>query len=83
MSALSPLMQLHSRADAMPWTIPDPTGETVALYTYWASLHHELAPFFYSLAEETYAKKAPGILRPIAGDRAAWAGDFRYARTDL
>jgi alpha-glucosidase (family GH31 glycosyl hydrolase) len=81
MSALSPLMQLHSREDYMPWTIPDHTDETVALYTYWATFHHEIAPFFYSLAEESYAKSAPGIVRPVA-DSSAWAGDWRYTLGD-
>jgi alpha-glucosidase (family GH31 glycosyl hydrolase) len=61
----------------MPWTVPDHIPETVALYQYWATLHHELAPFFYSLAVESYAKRAPGIIVPI-GVQASWAGDFRY-----
>ncbi len=77
MSALSPLMQLHSRLDVMPWTVPDNVAETVSLYQYWATLHHQLAPFFYSLAEESYAKRATGIVLPI-GDQSSWAGDFRY-----
>jgi alpha-D-xyloside xylohydrolase len=78
MGALSPLMQLHSRADVMPWTVPDHVPETVALYQYWATLHHELAPFFYSLSVESYAKRAPGIVVPI-GAQSTWAGDFRYS----
>ena len=77
MGALMPLMQLHTRADLMPWTVPDHTDETVALYKYWATLHHELVPFMYSLAQETYAKRSSGILRPIGGD-----GDWRYALGD-
>ena len=77
MGALMPLMQLHSRADYMPWTVPDHTAETLALYTYWATLHHELVPFMYSLAEETYAKRASGILRPVGG-----ANDWRYMLGD-
>jgi alpha-glucosidase (family GH31 glycosyl hydrolase) len=77
MGALSPLMQLHSQADVMPWTVPDNVAETVTLYQYWATLHHELVPFFYSLSVESYAKQVPGIVIPI-GDQASWAGDFRY-----
>lgn len=81
MGALMPLMQLHTRADLMPWTVPDHTDETVALYQYWATLHHELVPFFYSLAQESYAKRASGIVRPV-GAEATWPGDFRYTLGD-
>ena len=77
MGALMPLMQLHTRADLMPWTVPDHTDETVALYKYWATLHHELVPFMYSLAEESYAKRANGILRPVGG-----TNDWRYTLGD-
>lgn len=77
MGALMPLMQLHTRADLMPWTVPDHTTETVALYKYWATLHHELAPFMYSLAQETYAKRANGILRPVGT-----TNDWRYTLGD-
>jgi len=81
MGALMPLMQLHTRADLMPWTVPTDTAATVALYQYWATLHHQLVPFFYSLAQETYAKKQSGILRPVP-QRSAWAGEFRYMLGD-
>jgi alpha-D-xyloside xylohydrolase len=66
--ALVPFMQLHGRANIAPWTVPDHTEETVALYRYWATLHTELVPFWYSLAQP---------LRPL-GDAASWAGDYRY-----
>jgi alpha-D-xyloside xylohydrolase len=74
--ALSPFMQLHGRANLTPWTIPERPDETVALYRDWSKLHHELVPFFYSLAEEAYAGGAP-LLDPV-GDEATWPGDFRY-----
>jgi alpha-D-xyloside xylohydrolase len=77
---LSPLMQLHGRANISPWTVPDHVDETVALYRYWAKLHHELVPFFYSLTEEAIAGAAVP-LRPI-GDEAAWSGDYRYTLGD-
>src|SRR5690606_27693258 len=44
----------------------------------WANLHHGLVPFLYSLAEETYAKRAPGIMRLVGNDPSEWNGDFRY-----
>ena len=61
--ALSPFMELHGRANLTPWTIPERPDETVALYRYWSMLHHELVPFFYSLAEEAYAG-GPPLLDP-------------------
>ncbi len=81
MGALMPFMQLDTRSDVMPWTVPDHVDETVALYQYWATLHHELVPFFYSLAQESYAKRASGIVRPVS-EQTAWAGDFRYMLGD-
>jgi len=77
-SALMPFMQLHGRDDLMPWTVPENTEESLAMYRYWANLHHGLVPFLYSLAEETYAKRAPGIMRLLAKDPSGWANDFRY-----
>ncbi len=81
--ALSPFMQLHGRANLAPWTVPDRPDETVALYRYWATLHHELVPFFASLAEQGYAAGPPftPIVRPI-GDASSWAGDYRYTLGD-
>ncbi len=76
MGALSPFMQLHGRANVAPWTVPDRADETVAIYRYWAKLHHELIPFFYSLAEEAYAGSG-AILSPI-GEAAAWPNDYRF-----
>ncbi|MCA9593347.1 MAG: glycoside hydrolase family 31 protein [Myxococcales bacterium] len=74
--ALSPFMQLHGRANIAPWTVPDHVDETVALYRYWATFHHELVPFFYSLA-----KAEKPLVKPV-GDAAAWAGDYRYELGD-
>jgi alpha-glucosidase (family GH31 glycosyl hydrolase) len=78
--ALTPFMQLHGRANITPWTVPDHADETVALYRYWATLHHELVPFFHSLSEAALAG-ASVPLRPI-GDEASWPGDYRYALGD-
>lgn len=75
--ALGPFMQLHGRANLAPWTVPDRADETVRGYRYWSWLHHELVPFFYSLAEEAYAG-GPPLLDPI-GEDPLWAGDFRYS----
>jgi alpha-glucosidase (family GH31 glycosyl hydrolase) len=74
--AFSPFMQLHGRANITPWTVPDHTDEVVALYRYYATLHQELVPFFYSLAEEAYA--GGGTIVVPQGDEASWPGDYRY-----
>ncbi|MFO0611599.1 MAG: glycoside hydrolase family 31 protein [Polyangiaceae bacterium] len=74
--ALSPFMQLHGRANLTPWTIPQTNDEITNLYRWWAVLHHELVPYFYSLAEQTYAG-GPTPMRPI-GAEAEWKGDYRY-----
>jgi len=74
--ALNPFMQLHGRANITPWTVPQNGTEIADLYRFWSKLHHELVPFWYSLAEEAYAG-AEGIMRPV-GAEASWAGDYRY-----
>jgi alpha-glucosidase (family GH31 glycosyl hydrolase) len=77
MSGLMPFFQLHGRANITPWTVPDHVDETVAIYRYWSKLHHELVPFFFSLAQEAYAMRTPPIVRPI-GELASWTGDYRF-----
>jgi alpha-glucosidase (family GH31 glycosyl hydrolase) len=81
LSALSPFMQLHGRANITPWTVPDHVDETVAMYRYWSTLHHELVPFLYSLAEAAYAG-GPDMLRPLGDGPDAWPGDWRYLLGD-
>ncbi|RYE75842.1 MAG: hypothetical protein EOO74_09395, partial [Myxococcales bacterium] len=77
--ALTPFMQLHGRANVTPWTIEGRSEEeTVAAWRYWATLHRELIPFFYSLAEEAYTAGGPPILRP-EGALESWAGDYRFS----
>jgi len=76
MAAFTPFFQLHGRANLAPWTVAERVDETVAAYRFWATLHHELVPFFYSLAEEAYAGRAT-LLAPV-GDEASWPGDYRF-----
>ena len=78
--ALSPLMLLHGRANITPWAVPDHQAEVVTLYRYWATLHHQLVPFFDSLAHQAYAGGEPPV-RPV-GDEEDWPGDFRYMLGD-
>lgn len=78
--ALTPFMQLHGRANLTPWTVPTRVDETVAAYRFWAKLHEQLIPFFYSLAQEAQPH-AQAILFP-QGEEATWAGDYRYVIGD-
>jgi alpha-D-xyloside xylohydrolase len=80
LGALTPFMQLHGRANITPWTVPTLVDETVAIYRYYSKLHHELVPFFYSLAIEADAAGTT-IVRPI-GDEASWPGDYRFQLGD-
>ena len=73
---MSPFFQLHGRANLTPWTVADKPTETVAIYRYWAHLHHEMVPLWFSLAQEAYAAKT-GLLRPIGAEKD-WPGDYRY-----
>jgi len=69
--AMTPFMQLHGRGNFAPWTVPDRPDETVAIYRYWAKLHTELVPFFYSLAEEAYANDGV-MLHPMGTEADQW-----------
>ncbi|MBI4821426.1 MAG: glycoside hydrolase family 31 protein [Deltaproteobacteria bacterium] len=77
LGALTPFMQLHGRANLEPWAVPDRASEVVATYRYFANLHHELVPFFYSLAEEAYAEGG-SILRPRGEGPEDWRADYRF-----
>jgi len=79
--ALNPWMQLHGRANIAPWTVPDHVDETVAMYRYWATLHDQLVPWWYSLAQKAQQDPKGVIMKPI-GDVAAWTGDYRYTLGD-
>jgi alpha-glucosidase (family GH31 glycosyl hydrolase) len=78
--ALGPFMQLHGRANLAPWTVEDNVDETVALYRYWATLHDELVPWWYSLTRTAQAG-GPNLMVPL-GTEATWAGDYRYTLGD-
>jgi alpha-glucosidase (family GH31 glycosyl hydrolase) len=80
LGALNPFMQLHGRANATPWTVPDNVEETVALYRYWASLHDELVPWWHSMAR-TAQRGGAQLMTPI-GAEATWPGDYRYTLGD-
>lgn len=78
--AMSPFMQLHGRTNLTPWSVPGCEGtcadDVIATYRYWAKLHHELVPFFYSLAQEAYAHGG-AIVQPVS-TQDQWPGDYRF-----
>ncbi len=76
MSALTPFMQLHGRANLAPWTVPTRTAETIETYRFFAKLHTQLVPFFYSLSRQAQPR-GEAILFP-QGEPATWPGDYRY-----
>jgi alpha-glucosidase (family GH31 glycosyl hydrolase) len=71
-SALSPFMQLHGRGNFTPWTVPDHVDETVALYKYWARLHHAIAQWMFERA-----KLGQPLVVPVGAK-----GDHRYVLGD-
>ncbi|MFO0709743.1 MAG: glycoside hydrolase family 31 protein [Sandaracinus sp.] len=84
LSAMTPFMQLHGRGNLAPWTVPGTAteqAETVAIYRYWAWLHTQMVPYWYSITEAAYAASSSGslvsILHPV-GDPMTWAGDYSY-----
>lgn len=78
--AMTPFMQLHGRGNLTPWTVPERVDETVELYRYWAKLHHQLVPFFFSTAQAAYAG-GPVPIQPI-GDEPEWTDDYRFVVGD-
>lgn len=77
LGAMTPFMQLHGRANLEPWSVPERADETVDTYRYWATLHHELVPFLYSLAEDAYDAGGP-MMHPIGDGPDAWEDDWRF-----
>ncbi|MCB9601899.1 MAG: glycoside hydrolase family 31 protein [Sandaracinus sp.] len=80
LSGTMPFFQLHGRANLEPWAVPD-ADTILPTYRYWATLHSEMVPFWYSLAEETYAGRAT-MMSPVGADLAAWQDDWRFTVGD-
>lgn len=71
LSAMTPFMQLHGRANLEPWAYPEQTADVLSTYRYWAKLHTELVPFFDSIATQAYAGGATKMIVPYGGE-ASW-----------
>ena len=70
------MAQLHGRANLAPWTVPTRTAETIETYRFFAKLHTQLVPFFYSLSRQAQPR-GEAILFP-QGEPSTWPGDYRY-----
>jgi alpha-glucosidase (family GH31 glycosyl hydrolase) len=76
LSGMMPFFQLHGRANLEPWNVED-AEQILPVYRYWATLHSEMVPFWYSLAEEAYAGRAT-MMRPVLEGPSGWGDDYRY-----
>lgn len=83
-SALMPFFQLHGRANLAPWTVAgsdDDRAVTTRQYRFWATLHHALVPYFFSLTREAQPRGV-GILHPVGGGPGDWLDDWRFVAGD-
>lgn len=76
-SAFMPFFQLHGRANLEPWNFGSNPDQTVETYRYWATLHHELVPFFDSIAREAYRGRA-AMIDPIGDTPAEWVAGWEF-----
>ncbi|UJR84937.1 TIM-barrel domain-containing protein [Sandaracinus amylolyticus] len=83
-SGMMPFLQLHGRGNLAPWSVPgsdEDRAATIEVWRYWATLHHAMVPYWYSITEEAYATDGV-IVHPVGDDESAWAGDWRYVVGD-
>ena len=73
---LIPIFQLHGRQNTVPWNVPEQTEVTIENYRYWATLHDQLNPYYFSLAQHAYANDDV-MMHPIGAERD-WPNDFRF-----
>jgi alpha-glucosidase (family GH31 glycosyl hydrolase) len=79
MSGMMPLFQLHGRANLAPWTVDGDQMEvaaTVDAYRYWATLHHHMVPFWFSLVHGAH-QGGTAAMTPVGADIDAWRNDWR------
>jgi alpha-glucosidase (family GH31 glycosyl hydrolase) len=81
MSALTPLFQLHGRANLAPWTLDGDVDANVRQYRFWATLHHALVPYFFSLTREAQPRGV-SVLHPIGASPGDWLDDWRFLAGD-
>jgi Glycosyl hydrolase family 31 C-terminal domain len=76
--ALQPVMAHTPYTNADPWR-REYGPDLVSTYRYWAWLHTELVPYFYSYAYGMYEDPSQPLLRPTPMPYALRAGDELYA----
>jgi hypothetical protein len=76
--ALQPVMAHTPYANADPWR-KEYGPDLVSTYRYWAWLHAELVPYFYSYAYGMYETPSQPLLRPGPMPYALRVGDELYA----
>ncbi len=76
--ALQPVMAHTPYANTDPWR-PEYGPELVSTYRYWAWLHTELVPYFYSYAYGMYETPSEPVLRPSPMAYALRVGKELYA----
>jgi hypothetical protein len=76
--ALQPVMAHTPYANADPWRKEYGPG-LVSAYRYWAWLHTELVPYFYSYGYGMYETPSQPLLRPTPMPYALRVGDELYA----
>jgi glycosyl hydrolase family 31 len=76
--ALQPVMAHTPYTNADPWR-PEYGPDLVSTYRYWAWLHTELVPYFYSYAYGMFETPSQPLLRPGAMPYALRVGDELYA----
>lgn len=76
--ALQPVMAHTPYANSDPWR-SDYRPELVNAYRYWAWLHRELVPLFYSLAYRMHEDPSQPVLKPGPMPDSLLIGDVIYA----
>ena len=76
--ALQPVMAHTPFTNADPWR-PEYGAGLVSAYRYWAWLHTELVPYFYSYAYGMFEDPSEPLLRPAPMPYALRVGDELYA----
>jgi hypothetical protein len=76
--ALQPVMAHTPYSNTDPWR-PEYGPELVSAYRYWAWLHTELVPYFYSYAYGMYETPSEPVLRPGPMAYALRVGEELYA----
>ena len=79
--ALMPWMHWRGSRDMLPWAMPGCEGDCAQKmldqHRFWLTFHHELVPFFYSLAHQ--ARAGGAAVLTAHGEPSAWLGDYRFS----